>query len=119
MEEIKSKDISAAEFQQRILESDKVHIIDVREQIEFSTFNFGGENIPLSKLMNTADVLNYDKQMEIILVCQHGLRSKTAKLELMKRGYLNVRNLIGGILAIRKLHTNPFPESSDDHKKNN
>lgn len=104
MEEIKSKDISAAEFQQRILESDPFQIIDVREQIEFSTFNIGGENIPLGKLIRTADELNYDKQLEIIVVCQRGLRSKTAKLELLKRGYSNVRNLNGGILAIRKLN---------------
>lgn len=104
MEEIKSKDISAAEFQQRMLESDPFQIIDVREQIEFSTFNIGGENIPLGKLIRTADELNYDKQVEIIIVCQRGLRSKTAKLELLKRGYSNVRNLTGGILAVRKLN---------------
>jgi len=104
VEEIKSKDISAAEFQQRILESDAFQIIDVREQIEFLTFNIGGENIPLGRLISTADELKYDKQLEIIVVCQRGLRSKTAKLELMKQGYLNVRNLTGGILAIRKLN---------------
>ena len=104
MEEIKSKDISAAEFQQRILEADAFQIIDVREQIEFLTFNIGGENIPLGRLISTADELKYDKQLEIIVVCQRGLRSKTAKLELMKQGYLNVRNLTGGILAIRKLN---------------
>lgn len=104
MEEIKSKDIGAAEFQQRILESDAFQIIDVREQIEFLTFNIGGENIPLGRLISTADELKYDKQLEIIVVCQRGLRSKTAKLELMKQGYLNVRNLTGGILAIRKLN---------------
>lgn len=104
MEEIKSKDISAAEFQQRILESDAFQIIDVREQIEFLTFNIGGENIPLGRLISTADELKYDKQLEIIVVCQRGLRSKTAKLELMKQSYLNVRNLTGGILAIRKLN---------------
>jgi len=104
VEEIKSKDISAAEFQQRILEADAFQIIDVREQIEFLTFNIGGENIPLGRLISTADELKYDKQLEIIVVCQRGLRSKTAKLELMKQGYLNVRNLTGGILAIRKLN---------------
>lgn len=108
MEEIKSKDISAAEFQQRILESDAFQIIDVREQIEFLTFNIGGENIPLGRLIRTADELNYNKELEIIVVCQRGLRSKTAKLELLKRGYSNVRNLTGGILAIRKLDKKHF-----------
>lgn len=104
MEENKSKDITAEEFQQRALVSDSFQIIDVREVLEFMTFNLGGDNIPLGKLIKTAADLKYNKEKEIIVICQRGLRSKTAKLELLKYGYSNVRNLKGGILALRKLN---------------
>jgi rhodanese-related sulfurtransferase len=104
VEEIKSKDITAEEFQQKTSASDSVQIIDVREVLEFRTFNLGGDNIPLGILMTTAADLEYDKEKEIIVICQRGLRSKTAKLELQKHGYKNVRNLTGGILALRKIN---------------
>lgn len=104
MEEIKSQDLTAEEFQHRMSVSDSFQIIDVREVIEYLTFNLGGDNIPLGILIKTAADLDHDKDKEIIVICQRGLRSKTAKMELLKNGYTNVRNLTGGILALRKLN---------------
>lgn len=98
------KDISAVEFIERNSDSSSYTLIDVREELEYLTFNVGGENIPLGKLLRDIDDLDYDKEKEIIVLCQRGLRSETAKRALINNGFTNVRNLIGGLLAIRKLN---------------
>jgi rhodanese-related sulfurtransferase len=79
-----------------------IHIIDVREELEFHTFNIGGENIPLGRLLGEPDEFDFDKEDEIIVLCQRGLRSETARRFLVSLGYENVKNLQGGLLAWRK-----------------
>ncbi len=96
-------DISAAEFKERNKVPVSFQIIDVREELEYQTFNLGGDNIPLGKLLTEAEDLEYDKEIEIIVICQRGLRSETARRKLTNIGFNKVRNLTGGILAIRKL----------------
>jgi hypothetical protein len=39
--------ISAAEFKKRNIAPVPFQIIDVREELEYQTFNVGGDNIPL------------------------------------------------------------------------
>lgn len=99
------KDISAAEFIERQSISPNYQLIDVREVIEYQTFNIGGENIPLGKLLTELEDLELDKNSEIIVICQRGLRSETAKRALKNNGFKQVRNLIGGLLALRKLNS--------------
>lgn len=97
-------DITAIEFVKLKSTSNSLKIVDVREELEYQTFNVGGENYPLGKLLRDLDELDYEKSEEIIVLCQRGLRSETAKRALQNVGYTNVKNLIGGILAIRKLN---------------
>lgn len=104
MAEIKSTDISPAEFIDRNREPLPFKIIDVREQIEFQTYNLGGQNIPLGILLKNPEDLEDLKNEELIVICQHGLRSETARRFLLMNGFRNVRNLYGGILALRKLN---------------
>ena len=98
-------DISAREFSARYQADGAFIIIDVREQLEFQTFNLGGSNIPLGVLLKDIEDLDYDKEEEIVVICQRGLRSETATRVLSQHGYKNVRNLTGGLLAIQKLKT--------------
>lgn len=98
------KDISAAEFLEFKTTGQSFILLDVREEFEYQTFNLGGENIPLGNLLRVIDDLEYEKDDEIIVLCQRGLRSETAKRTLINEGFTNVRNLIGGLLAIRKLN---------------
>lgn len=98
-------DISAAEFSSRYKNQDSFFIIDVREELEYQTFNIGGDSIPLGNLLNNVEGINYPKDAEIVIICQRGLRSETARRALSKNGYSNVRNLDGGILALRKIRT--------------
>lgn len=95
--------INAAELLARINNGELLNLIDVREAMEFHTYNIGGNNIPLSKLVRDIDELDYNKTDEIIVICKVGLRSKTAQTILQQNGYQNVKNLTGGLIAIQKI----------------
>ncbi len=97
------KPISGQEIFQRILINENLNLIDVREEIEFCTYNIGGLNVPLSGLADNIDQITYNKTHEIIVVCKVGLRSETACKILNEKGYQNVRNLTGGLIAIQKI----------------
>lgn len=102
------EDISTLEFIDLLKEENPNCIfIDVREEIEFHTYNVGGKNIPLGKLVSEIanDDLDFDEEDTIIVICQRGIRSKTAKTVLEQNGYKNVRNLLGGLLNLRRLTT--------------
>ena len=96
-------DITAAELHERLMTGEQLLIVDVREPIEFHTHNIGGENIPLGKLTQEPDEVPFDEGDEIILICQAGLRSRTAQQMLQLNGYTHTRNLTGGLLALRRL----------------
>jgi len=95
--------INAVEFTDRLQNGDAINLLDVREVIEFSTYNIGGENLPLSKLYDSLDQLSYNKTDEIVVICKIGMRSQTACEILQQNGYQNVRNLSGGLIALLKL----------------
>ena len=91
--------ITVNELKDRLNVQQSIAIIDVREQLEYHTFNIGGENIPLGILLTKIDELQYNKEQAIVVVCQRGLRSETARRVLESHGYTNVKNLTGGLLA--------------------
>jgi rhodanese-related sulfurtransferase len=99
-------EISATEFKQRLAQPEDVNILDVREIIEFHTYNVGGHNVPLSNLIASTDNVGYNKTDEIIVICKAGIRSKTAQAILIQNGYNNVKNLTGGLLAMQRLPQN-------------
>ncbi|OOQ59734.1 rhodanese-like domain-containing protein [Mucilaginibacter pedocola] len=96
--------INAATLQQRILNGEKLNLLDVRETFEFATYNIGGQNIPVSKLTASIEQLNYNKTDEIIVICTAGIRSENARGILSELGYQNVLNLKGGLIALRKIN---------------
>jgi rhodanese-related sulfurtransferase len=98
--------ISALELKERLNKGDQITIIDVRENIEYHSFNIGGMHVPLGKLNDFIEDCELNKEDEIVLICQRGLRSKTGTSILKANGFNNVRNLDGGLLAFRKLHSN-------------
>jgi len=97
------RQIKATELLERLNKSESLNLIDVREVIEYLTYNIGGSNIPLSKLESALNSLSYNKTDEIIVICKVGLRSETAQAILEQHGYSNVRNLSGGLIAVQKL----------------
>ena len=91
--------ITVNELKDCLSQPGSVSIIDVREELEFHTFNIGGANIPLGKLLTGIDELEYNKNQALVVVCQRGIRSETARRILVSHGYSNVKNLTGGLLA--------------------
>ncbi len=98
-----SNNITATELLERLNNGEKLNLLDVREPIEYHSFNINGINIPLSKLNENIDQLNWNKNDEIIVICKVGMRSQTAKSILQENGYHHIRNLTGGLIAIQKL----------------
>lgn len=96
-------EINAADFKQRLAQPEGINILDVREVIEFHTYNIGGNNVPLSALIENIESLHYNKTDEIVVICKAGIRSKTAQAILLQNGYQNVKNLTGGLLAMQRL----------------
>ncbi|MBK0381849.1 rhodanese-like domain-containing protein [Pedobacter sp. SD-b] len=99
------EDIFAEDFIRLRQENPNIQIIDVREKLEFHTFNIGGTNIPLGDLPNAIkeDDLDIDPNKTIIVICQKGLRSKTAKVILQNAGFRKAKNLIGGLIKLQSV----------------
>lgn len=100
---MEAEDIQAPELLLRLQNQEQLNLLDVREPIEFSTYNIGGKNIPLGKLNEAVNNLGYTKNEEIIVICKMGLRSETGQQILRQHGFKNVRNLEGGLLALHKI----------------
>lgn len=100
------QDITAEEFVEILKSKTEIQILDVREKIEFHTFNIGGLNIPLGQLTSVLEDedLDFDPEKSIVVICQHGLRSKTAKLILEKAGFKFTQNLLGGLAKFQRLN---------------
>ena len=95
--------IDAPSLLVRLNKGECLNLLDVREEIEYHTFNIGGKNLPLSGFQQNIDQLSYNKTDEIIVICKVGLRSETAQNILLQNGYKNVINLTGGLIALQKV----------------
>ena len=99
-------DIDAKEVFARPQNGEHLNLLDVRGEMEYHTFNIGGKNLPLPDLQENIDELEWNKDDEIIVICKIGLRSATAKSILELKGYKNIRNLTGGLIAWQKNQSN-------------
>ncbi|MGN8070124.1 rhodanese-like domain-containing protein [Mucilaginibacter sp. SG564] len=95
--------INATELLARLNNGEHLNLVDVRGAMEYHTYNIGGLNIPLPRLEQSIQDWDYNKTDEIIVICKVGLRSKTAQTILQQNGYLDVKNLSGGLIALQKL----------------
>ncbi len=92
-------DITVDELQERKDKNENLIVLDVREEWEFDEFNIGGKLIPLATLPGAIEELASHKNDEIIVHCKSGKRSASAQAFLKQHGFINVRNLVGGIEA--------------------
>jgi adenylyltransferase/sulfurtransferase len=92
------KEITVQELQQLKESGADFQLIDVREPNEYDICNIDGELIPLNEIPNNADKIAKDKK--VVVHCRSGKRSGDAITWLEKnKGYENLYNLKGGILA--------------------
>ncbi len=69
--------------------------------------------IAFNKIQNNLDKLPADKEAKIILYCQSGGMSAIAAQTLANLGYINVKNLSGGMIKWKK---NRYPLEYNDSK---
>jgi rhodanese-related sulfurtransferase len=96
--------INAEQLQHRMHNGEPLNLLDVRESVEYHTYNIGGQNIPVGKLKENIASINYNKTDEIIVICSAGIRSETATAILVNAGYTRVVNFTGGLKALQKLN---------------
>jgi adenylyltransferase/sulfurtransferase len=90
--------ISPKELKKSLDNGDKLVLVDVREEWEYSLAKVNGSIlIPLGTLPQSLAQLNRDS--EIIAICHHGMRSADATNFLLQQGFPKVKNLVGGIDA--------------------
>ncbi len=98
-------EISATESDE-LLKSEKVWILDVREEQEFQLARNDHPRVvelPLSRLANEgAEIVpeNLSAQNQrIVVMCHHGVRSAQVTVWLMNQGWKDVVSMEGGIAA--------------------
>ncbi|MEY8350080.1 rhodanese-like domain-containing protein [Bacillus cereus] len=92
------KNITGKELKS-ILGKQNKQFIDVRTSGEYRGNHMKGfRNIPLNELANKASQL--DKNKEVIVICQSGMRSKQATKILKKLGFQHITNVSGGMNAL-------------------
>ncbi|WP_153721194.1 rhodanese-like domain-containing protein [Sporosarcina cascadiensis] len=89
--------MSADELKDR-LKDQTIQFIDVRTPTEFKGRHIKEfRNIPLNLLPGKLAELN--KEQEVIVICQSGMRSSQAAGKLKKAGFTSVTNVRGGMSA--------------------
>ncbi|MGF1461019.1 MAG: rhodanese-like domain-containing protein [Leptolyngbyaceae cyanobacterium] len=81
---------------------DTVQLIDVREPWEVEKAAIAGfVNLPLSQFATWESQIHqyFDVEVETIVMCHHGMRSAQMCHWLRQQGFIQVKNLTGGIDA--------------------
>lgn len=92
------KSISVSELKEMRDNGVEHQLIDVREHHEVQISEMGGEHIPMGEVMASLDKIR--KDIPVVLHCKSGARSMAICEALEKtRGYDNLINLTGGIMA--------------------
>jgi rhodanese-related sulfurtransferase len=85
-------------------------ILDVRTGREFRKGHIeGAVHVPISKLRSRVDELPFDRQKPVVTICLTAHRSIPAVRVLNARGFKNVAQLAGGMMAWRR---SGFPTKS-------
>lgn len=92
------KQISPEEAKSIMDSEDKYIILDVREQDEYDSGHIPGAIlIPYTDIESKAEEILPDKDMQILVYCRSGRRSKIAAETLSELGYTNIKEF-GGII---------------------
>ena len=96
----KVKEITVQELKKKMDAKEDFQLIDVREKHEYDFVNLGAELIPLNTVLDNVEKFSRDKQ--VIIHCKGGVRSAKAIQALEEKGFINLYNLKGGIVAYAK-----------------
>lgn len=103
--EPKVPQVTADNVKKAIDAKDKVFILDVRTEDEYSRGKIEGSvNIPLDDITKNVESVIPDKQAKIFVYCLSGSRSVFAVDQMIKLGYKNVSNMSNGLLVWRAMN---------------
>jgi rhodanese-related sulfurtransferase len=89
--------IHPLDVKEKLERGEPVQIVDVREFHEVARGKIpGAKHIPLGEIADRMHEI--DPDAETIMVCRSGSRSGMACEFLMRQGYKNVKNMMGGML---------------------
>ena len=92
------KNITAAQTKEALGSDKSIILLDVRTKDEYNQAHIPGSIlIPLDELESSAASKLQDKGAAIIVYCRSGARSANASNILVRLGYTNVSNMLGGI----------------------
>ena len=90
------QDLSPEQALQALRAEPELQILDVRTLPEFHSHHLEGALLlPIQELQARLDEL--DRQASLLVTCEHGMRSLAACEFLASEGFLDLRNLSGGM----------------------
>jgi len=95
-------EMTATELKSRLDGGQPLTLVDVRKSFEREIADLpevGQHRIPVDEIGERAEEL--DPEANLVFYCRSGARSERAARELRERGFQNVFNLQGGVLAWR------------------
>ncbi|BDA39551.1 rhodanese-like domain-containing protein [Candidatus Atelocyanobacterium thalassae] len=96
-----------------VKDSSELQLIDVREPEEVKIASIKGFKIfSLSQFHEWSKTIIYDLDFnkETLVLCHHGVRSSQMCFWLLQTGFLNVKNIQGGIAAYSSIIDNSIPQ---------
>ena len=91
------RDVTVDETRKRLSDATGVHLVDVREDSEWSAGRIpGATHIGKGVIERDIEAKIPDRNAEIILYCGGGFRSVLAADAIQKMGYTNVASMAGG-----------------------
>ena len=99
------KDITAQDLHSILKGENKLVVLDVREREKWEKGHIIA-SVSVKKELFHEEVKKYNKDSEIVIICQYGPIGLDLCLELLDKGYENIYYLIGGLQA---WHENRLP----------
>lgn len=99
------KYISAEELNSKLVNKEKMILLDIREPYELKSgvgALKGVINIPSGRLAANLNRINKDKEKNIIVICHSGARAKGSARILLRNGFTNIDILSGGMIRYRR-----------------
>lgn len=104
-------DVSPEELAMDLPFDEKLQVIDVRKQAEYSLGHVEGSVLlPLSDFNDPLTLAQVDDEQNLYVHCAGGYRSVIACSLLKRQGFHNLRNVLGGFAQMKKLDKLPIVE---------
>lgn len=112
-------EIEPYDLKNKMDSGENLYILDVRTPEEYKSWKISYDKqvepslVPLDKLSSAEQIRNIPRDMEVITVCSHGMRSKMAAEYLSQLGY-NAKSIKGGMVAWNKVNDLALIPSNTD-----